>query len=39
VELGKKLATKLVEPVEKGAGYKGGNRSTAGLVAHIRKLR
>jgi glucose-6-phosphate isomerase len=39
VELGKKLATKLVEPVEKGAGYKGSNRSTAGLVAHIRKLR
>ena len=39
VELGKKLATKLVEPVEKGAGYTGENPSTAALVAHTRKLR
>ena len=39
VELGKKLATKLVEPVQKGAGYKGKNASTASLVAKIGKLR
>jgi glucose-6-phosphate isomerase len=39
VELGKKLATRLVEPVGKGAGYKGRNPSTASLLSHIRKLR
>jgi glucose-6-phosphate isomerase len=39
VELGKKLATKLVEPVAMGAGYKGKNASTAALVATIGKLR
>jgi hypothetical protein len=39
VELGKKLATRLVEPVGKGKGYRGGNSSTASLVSHIRKLR
>jgi len=39
VELGKKLATKLVEPVQEGAGYKGKNPSTASLVAKIGKLR
>ena len=39
VELGKKLATKLIEPVAKGAGYAGKNPSTAGLVATIGKLR
>jgi glucose-6-phosphate isomerase len=39
VELGKKLATKLVEPVVKGEGYKGKNPSTAALVARIKQLR
>ena len=39
VELGKKLATKLIEPVAKGAGYEGKNPSTASLVAKIGKLR
>jgi glucose-6-phosphate isomerase len=39
VELGKKLATKLIEPVAKGAAYAGKNPSTAGLVATIGKLR
>ena len=39
VELGKKLATKLVALVANGAGYEGTNPSTAALVAHIRKLR
>jgi glucose-6-phosphate isomerase len=39
VELGKKLATRLVEPVGKGAGYKGRNPSTASLLSHIRNLR
>ena len=39
VELGKKLATKLIEPVAKGAGYEGRNPSTASLVAKIGQLR
>ena len=39
VELGKKLATKLVEPVAKGVGYEAGNPSTAALVETIGKLR
>ena len=39
VELGKKLATRLIEPVAKGAGYQGNNPSTAALVAKIGKLR
>jgi glucose-6-phosphate isomerase len=39
VELGKKLATNLIEPVAQGKGYRGGNSSTASLVSHIRKLR
>jgi glucose-6-phosphate isomerase len=39
VELGKKLATKLVAPVAEGRGYKGSNLSTAGLIAHIKRLR
>jgi len=39
VELGKKLATKLIEPVARGGGYKGKNPSTAALVAKIGKLR
>jgi len=39
VELGKKLATRLVEPVALGKGYKGKNPSTASLLSHIRKLR
>lgn len=39
VELGKKLATKLTEPVARGAGYEGKNPSTASLVATIGKLR
>jgi glucose-6-phosphate isomerase len=39
VELGKKLATNLIEPVAQGKGYRGGNSSTASLVSHVRKLR
>jgi glucose-6-phosphate isomerase len=39
VELGKKLATTLIEPVARGAGYEGTNPSTAGLVSLIKKLR
>jgi glucose-6-phosphate isomerase len=39
VELGKKLATKLIEPVAKGTGYKGDNPSTASLLTQIRKGR
>ena len=39
VELGKKLATRLVEPVTQGSGYEGKNSSTASLVSHIGKLR
>jgi glucose-6-phosphate isomerase len=39
VELGKKLATMLVEPVAEGTGYEGKNPSTASLVAKIGKLR
>jgi glucose-6-phosphate isomerase len=39
VELGKKLATNLIEPVAQGKGYRGGNSSTASLLSNIRKLR
>jgi glucose-6-phosphate isomerase len=39
VELGKKLATRLIEPVARVGGYKGRNRSTASLLSHISKLR
>ena len=39
VELGKKLATKLIGPVAKGMGYEGKNPSTASLVALVGKLR
>jgi len=39
VELGKKLATKLVQPVTGGKGYAGSNPSTAHLLDLVRKLR
>ena len=39
VELGKKLATSLTEPVNAGKGYKGGNASTRNLLHRISKLR
>ena len=39
VELGKKLATTLIDPVATGKGYKGGNLSTRNLLARIRNQR
>ena len=39
VELGKKLATSLTDPVNAGKGYKGGNASTRNLLKRINKLR
>ena len=39
VELGKKVATTLIEPVAAGKGYAGKNPSTASLVSLIEKLR
>jgi glucose-6-phosphate isomerase len=39
VELGKKLATTLIDPVVTGKGYKGGNSSTRNLLTRIRKQR
>ncbi len=39
VELGKKLATNLIEPVAQGKGYRGRNPSTTSLLSYIRKLR
>jgi len=39
VELGKKLATTLIDPVATGKGYKGDNVSTRNLLARIRNQR
>ena len=39
VELGKQLATHLVQPVKTGKGYAGGNASTAELLRRIAALR
>ena len=39
VELGKKLATTLIDPVVTGKGYKGGNSSTRNLLTRIRTQR
>jgi glucose-6-phosphate isomerase len=39
VELGKKLATNLIEPVAQGKGYRGRNPSTTSLLSYIRILR
>ena len=38
VELGKKLATTLIDPVSTGKGYKGDNLSTRSLLKRIKKL-
>jgi len=39
VELGKKLATSLTDPVASGAPYEGSNASTRALLERIRALR
>ena len=39
VELGKKLANALADPVSVNAPYEGGNPSTQGLLARIQRLR
>jgi len=38
VELGKELATQLLPIVEGKAGAHAGDASTAGLIAHLRRL-
>ncbi len=39
VELGKKLASALVDPVALNASYEGGNPSTRGLLARVHRMR
>jgi glucose-6-phosphate isomerase len=39
VELGKKLATTLIDPVATGKSYKGGNSSTRSLLKRVNRVR